>query len=164
MYPREAASKARDGCLVYCLAQVGVEVRLVEVDRLVDRRDPRYKDRAVLRDNTWYADFPDPDNFLRPLFHSQGYMNAFGYANPEVDRLLDQVWSETSYSARNELYHRIEGIVLQDAPIIPTDYGRLRFLLRPNVRGFVVTPLGAPYIKLKDVWFAEEGEAAEVEL
>jgi ABC-type oligopeptide transport system substrate-binding subunit len=143
---------------------VGVEVKLVEVGRLVDFDDPQYKNRAMLRDNTWYADFPDPDNFLRPLFHSQGYMNTFGYSNPEVDRLLEQVWSETSYTARNKLYHRIEAIVLEDAPIIATDYGRLRYLLRPNVRGFEVTPLGAPYIKLKDVWFAEEGGASEVEL
>jgi ABC-type transport system substrate-binding protein len=91
-------------------------------------------------------------------------MNTFGYSNPEVDRLLEQVWSETSYTARNKLYHRIEAIVLEDAPIIATDYGRLRYLLRPNVRGFEVTPLGTPYIKLKDVWFAEEGGASEVEL
>jgi peptide/nickel transport system substrate-binding protein/oligopeptide transport system substrate-binding protein len=164
MYPREAAGNARDGCLVYCLSEVGVEVRLVEVGRLVDFDDPQYRNRAMLRDNTWYADFPDPDNFLRPLFHSQGYMNTFGYSNPEVDRLLDQVWSETSYTARNKLYHRIEAIIIEEAPIIATDYGRLRYLLRPNVRGFEVTPLGAPYIKLKDVWFAEEGVASEVEL
>jgi peptide/nickel transport system substrate-binding protein/oligopeptide transport system substrate-binding protein len=159
MYPREAASHARDGCLVACLSKVGVEVRRVEVDRVVAVDDPAFRNRAVLLDRTWNADFPDPDNFLRPLFHSRGYMNTFGYSSPEVDRLLDQVWSETSYSARNKLYHYIEELILQDAPIIPTDYGRLRYLVRPNVRGFYLTPLGAPYIKLKDVWLAEEGRS-----
>jgi peptide/nickel transport system substrate-binding protein/oligopeptide transport system substrate-binding protein len=164
MYPREAASHARDGCLIACLSKVGVEVRRVEVDRVVSVDDPAFRGRAVLFDRTWYADFPDPDNFLRPLFHSRGYMNTFGYSSAEVDRLLDQVWSETSYSARNKLYHYIEELILEDAPIIPTDYGRLRYLLRPNVRGFSLTPLGAPYIKFKDVWLAEEGRSAEVPL
>jgi oligopeptide transport system substrate-binding protein len=155
---------ARDGCLVACLSKIGVEVKLVELDRIVDITDPSFRGHAMLGVATWIADFPDPDNFLRPLFHSKGYMNTFGYRNPEVDRLLDQVWSETSYSARNELYHHIESLILKDAPIIPTDYGRLRYLLRPSVRGFTMTPLGAPYLKMKDIWFAEEEAGSEVEL
>ncbi|HSF16577.1 MAG TPA: ABC transporter substrate-binding protein [Vicinamibacteria bacterium] len=149
-----------DRCLIYCLASIGVEVRPVRANDLGTEQ----ASGARLQYNTWYADFPDPDNFLRPLFHSSGYRNVYGYNNPEVDRLLDQVWSETSYTERNKLYHRIEELVLQDAPIIPTDYGRLRYLLRPNVKGFTLTPLGAPYIKMKDVWFAQEGPATEVEL
>ena len=164
VYPREPASKARDGCLVACLARVGVKVQMVEVQRYLKPDDPVFRHRAILDDNTWYADFPDPDNFLRPLFHSKGYMNTFRYSNPEVDRLLDQVWSETSYTTRNKLYHRIEAIILEDAPIIPTDYGRLRYLLRGNVRGFYLTPLGVPYIRMKDVWFQEEGASTEVAL
>jgi peptide/nickel transport system substrate-binding protein/oligopeptide transport system substrate-binding protein len=156
VYPREPASKARDKCLVTCLARVGVKVRMVEVGRYLTADDPVFRQRAILEDDTWYADFPDPDNFLRPLFHSKGYRNIFGYSNPEVDRLLDRVWSETSYTARNKLYHRIEEIVLEDAPVIPTDYGRLRYLLRGNVRGFNLSPLGTSYIQMKDVWLQEE--------
>ena len=73
--------------------------------------------------------------------------------------------SETSYTKRIELYHRIEEYILRDSPIIPTDYGRLRFLLRPTVRGFKLTPLGAPYIRMKDIWLAEDGRPrTEVEL
>jgi len=164
LYSRDPASVARDGCLVACLKNVGVEVRLVETDRFLSYDDPALSGRALVRANTWYADFPDPDNFLRPLFHSEGSMNEFGYKNEDVDRLLAQVWSETSYSKRNTLYHRIEELVLADAPIIPTDYGRLRFLLRPNVRGFKLTPLGAPYVQMKHIWLAHEGPATEVEL
>jgi peptide/nickel transport system substrate-binding protein/oligopeptide transport system substrate-binding protein len=164
VYPREPASKDRDGCLIACLARVGVKVKLLEVQRYLRADDPVFRQRAILDDNTWYADFPDPDNFLRPLFHSKGYLNTFGYRNPEVDRLLDQVWSETSYSTRNKLYHKIESIVLEDSPIIPTDYGRLRYLLRKNVHGFNLTPLGVPYIQMKDIWLEEESAETGVEL
>jgi peptide/nickel transport system substrate-binding protein/oligopeptide transport system substrate-binding protein len=164
VYPREPASKDRDGCLIACLARVGVKVKLLEVQRYLRADDPVFRQRAILDDNTWYADFPDPDNFLRPLFHSKGYLNTFGYRNPEVDRLLDQVWSETSYSTRNKLYHKIESIVLEDSPIIPTDHGRLRYLLRKNVHGFNLTPLGVPYIQMKDIWLEEESAETGVEL
>lgn len=164
LYARDPGSVARDGCLVACLSKVGVTVRLLETDQFANFDGPEYDGRAVLRVNTWFADFPDPDNFLRPLFHSDGAMNDFGYANPEVDRLLDQVWSETSYTKRHQLYHQIEEIVLRDSPIVPTDYGRLRYLLRPNVRGFTLTPLGAPYIQMKNIWLAPEDAASEVEL
>ena len=40
----------------------------------------------------WEADFPDPSNFLIVLLHSRsrGTNNNAFYANPEVDRLLDE--------------------------------------------------------------------------
>jgi oligopeptide transport system substrate-binding protein len=164
LYARDTGSVARDSCLIACLSKVGVTVQLLKTDQFINFDTPEYKDRAVVRVNTWYADFPDPDNFLRPLFHSRGPLNEFGYSNPKVDELLDQVWSETGYSKRNMLYHRIEEIILRDSPIIPTDYGQLRYLLRPNVRGFTLTPLGSPYIQMKNIWLTQEGPANEVEL
>ena len=164
VYSSDPGFVARNACLISCLKEVGIEVKLVEMEGGIDFDAPRFRDRAILRDKIWYADFPDPDNFLRPLFHSQGHMNTFGYKNRQVDKLLDQVWSETSYTKRNELYHKIEELILLDSPIIPTDYGRLRYLLRPNVRGFKLTPLGAPYIQMKDIWLAKEGRDTEVEL
>ena len=157
-------SVGRRGCVTSCLAQIGVKVKTVQVDSVIRDSDPRFKGQAVLESGGWFADFPDPDNFLRPLFHSDGPMNNFAYENSEVDRLLDQVWSETSYTTRTELYHRIEKIILRDSPIIPTDYGRVRFLVRANVRGFTLTPLGTAYIRFKDVWFAADETSEDVEL
>ena len=164
LYVRDPSLVARDSCLVACLSKVGVRVHLVETEQFIKFDAPELKDRAVLRVNTWFADFPDPDNFLRPLFHSDGALNEFGYSNSKVDQLLEQVWSETSYSKRNELYHHIEEIILRDSPIVPIDYGRLRYLLRPNVRGFTLTPLGAPYLQMKNIWLALEGPAYQVKL
>ena len=164
LYARDSGAVARDSCLIACLSKIGVQVRLLKSDQFINFDAPEFKDRAVLRSNTWFADFPDPDNFLRPLFHTDGPLNEFGYSNRKVDQLLDQVWSETSYSKRNELYHRIEEIILRDSPIVPTDYGRLRYLLRPDVRGFTLTPLGAPYLQMKNIWLALEGPANQVKL
>ena len=121
------------------------------------------KERPLIYDAGWIADFPDPDNFLRPLFHSTSPVNFSRYKNPEVDALLDEAWTETSYSARNKLYHKIEAILLQDAPVIPLYYDNLAYLVRSEVNGFSISPMGAAYLQLNQVWLSEDQTEAAVD-
>ena len=69
----------------------------------------------------WLADYPDPENFLF-LFHgpqsrakAQGE-NAANYANPEYDRLFEQVKHMENGSARQALIDRMMAILREDAP------------------------------------------------
>ena len=103
--------------------------------------------------HAWYADFPDPDNFLGTLFHSQSQYNFTGYHNPEVDRLLDQARTERDYLKRMETYRKIEGIILEDAPIIPMVNHLFQMVYQPYVKGVEVNALGGPYIPMKKIWF-----------
>ena len=148
----ESRAAARRECIKSCLSKIGIELQPHKVRRLVPLNDPVFEESPFLRYGGWIADFPDPDNFLRVLFHSTSPVNRWGYNNPEVDRLLDLAWSETSYKERNNLYRRIEKMILHDSPIIPLDYGRSRFLVRPNVRGFSLSPMGYTYIKMNKIW------------
>ena len=102
--------------------------------------------------HAWYADFPDPDNFLGTLFHSQSKYNFTAYHNPEVDRLLDQARTERDYLKRMGIYRRIENIVLEDAPIIPMVNHLFQMVYQPYVRGIEVNALGGPYIPMKKIW------------
>ena len=114
---------------------------------------------SMLRDNkapvfmrAWYADFPDPDNFLGILFHSKSKYNYMAYHNPEVDRLLDRAKAERDYLKRMEMYRKIEGIVLEDAPIIPMVNHLFQMAYQSYVRGIEVNALGGPYIPMKKIW------------
>jgi peptide/nickel transport system substrate-binding protein/oligopeptide transport system substrate-binding protein len=139
------------------LANIGIELRRVPAQEYVTHDDMDFGGRPVIRTSGWIADFPDPDNFLRPLFYSASPANLSGLNNPEVDRLLDQAWTETSYSVRNKLYHKIEQIVLiKEAPIIPLYYDHLRYLIKARVRGFSISPMGPNYVRLNRVWWSEE--------
>ena len=104
----------------------------------------------------WYADFPDPDNFLSPLFHSKSRYNHLGYQDSEVDRLLDQAKAERNYLKRIDMYRRIEGRVLEDIPIIPMVHHLFQMAYQPYVRGVEVNALGGPYIPMKKIWLERE--------
>jgi peptide/nickel transport system substrate-binding protein/oligopeptide transport system substrate-binding protein len=139
------------------LANIGIGLQKVPAQEYVTDDDMDFGGRPVIRTSGWIADFPDPDNFLRPLFYSASPSNLSGLNNPEVDRLLDQAWTETSYSVRNKLYHKIEQIVLtKEAPIIPLYNYHLRYLIKTRIRGFSISPMGPNYVRLNRVWWAEE--------
>ena len=104
----------------------------------------------------WYADFPDPDNFLGTLFHSKSKYNYTAYHNPEVDRLLDRAKAERDYLKRMEMYRKIEEIILNDAPIVPMVNHLLQMVYQPYVRGIEVNALGGSYIPMKKIWLKKE--------
>jgi len=100
----------------------------------------------------WYADVPDPDNFLTKLFHSKSPRNFFGYANPVVDELLVSARAAGDIQLRVELYRKAEQLILDDAPIIPVFHRAYERLFQPYVRSVEVNGLGDPYIPLRKIW------------
>jgi len=104
----------------------------------------------------WYADFPDPDNFLGTLFHSKSKYNFTAYHHPEVDRLLDKAKTERDYLKRMEMYRKIEEIILEDAPIVPMVNHLFQMVYQPYVRGIEVNALGGPYIPMKKIWLKKD--------
>lgn len=100
----------------------------------------------------WFADVPDPDNFLFKLFHSGSPRNFTKYGNPEVDRLVAGARNERDLERRVELYRRAEQLILDDAPIIPIFHYTYERLFQPYVRSVEVNGLGDPYIPLRKIW------------
>lgn len=100
----------------------------------------------------WFADVPDPENFLGKLFHSRSPGNYGRYANPAVDQLLLRARGEEDPLRRAELYRRAEDLVLEDAPVIPVWHQSYERLFQPYVRGVEVSGLGDPYLPLRKVW------------
>jgi peptide/nickel transport system substrate-binding protein/oligopeptide transport system substrate-binding protein len=100
----------------------------------------------------WFADVPDPDNFLHLLFYSKSPRNYTGYANPVVDDLLVHARNERDLTRRVELYRRAEQLVLDDAPVLPVWHYSYERLFQPYVRSVEVNGLGDPYIPLRKIW------------
>ncbi|MGQ9516600.1 MAG: peptide ABC transporter substrate-binding protein [Anaerolineae bacterium] len=90
----------------------------------------------------WSADYPDPQDFLDIHFHSASEGNSTGYANPQVDVLLEQARVEQDEAKRFALYRQAEAVIIQDAPWIPLYHGVQYELVKPYVKGLVITPQG----------------------
>jgi peptide/nickel transport system substrate-binding protein/oligopeptide transport system substrate-binding protein len=92
----------------------------------------------------WYGDYPDAENFLRPLFHSankgSGGNRAF-YANPAFDALIEKASLTSDSSMRNALYSQAERIAVGDAPWIFLWYGGRRLAFSNRVESFVSYPV-----------------------
>lgn len=80
----------------------------------------------------WFADVPDPDNFLFKLFPSQSSRNFFGYANPLIDNLLVQTRNTQDALRRADLYRRAEEVIMEEVLIIPIFHYTYERLFQPS--------------------------------
>jgi ABC-type transport system substrate-binding protein len=122
------------------LAEVGVRVELVERDASSQREAARKgeTDMVIL---DWWADYPDADNFLYPLFYSGSFGpggNYAFYADAATDTLILRARRTTDDAARTALYRRIDERVYRAAPWLylwfPTDL----WARRPELVGWDV--------------------------
>jgi oligopeptide transport system substrate-binding protein len=100
----------------------------------------------------WFADVPDPENFLAKLFHSASPANYTSYANPAVDALLERARGEPDVARRVEIYRRAEEMIVEDAPVISVSHQTYERLFQPYVKGVEVSGLGDAYIPFRKVW------------
>lgn len=78
---------------------------------------------------SWWADYPDPENFLYPLFDSANLGpagNRTRYINREVDRLIEAGQHSVNDRQRDYFYQKAEESIVSTAPWVPfwhkTDY------------------------------------------
>ena len=90
----------------------------------------------------WIADYPDPQNFLDVLLHSQSPANHGGYLNPRVDRLLEKARIEPNVQERLRLYGEAERMLVDDGAIVPLFHDVSYALVKPRVSGLEWTPMG----------------------
>ena len=100
------------------LEQVGVRVTIVARDASSQRAAARAgnADMAIL---DWWADYPDGDDFLFPLFSSTSFGaggNYAFYSDPMTDSLLGAARRTQNDAARERLYRTIDERVYRAAP------------------------------------------------
>jgi peptide/nickel transport system substrate-binding protein len=154
----EATAVARS--LATDLARVGIEVQqeaLAPAEHRARVADPVGEwDLTIL---SWSPDWLHGNArvFLQRLFQSAaspGTGNRGGYAEPEVDRLIERALDSIDPRRANEIWREVERRVLADLPVVPLLYqtSAVPALRGPRVRGAVATPsLGYDY-DLSIVW------------
>ena len=95
----------------------------------------------------WIADYVDAQNFLDIKFHSASANNETGYANAEVDALLEEARTEQDGAKRLELYQQTEEIIVQDAPWIPLYHSKSNALIKPYIQDYFIAPFVIPNLR-----------------
>ena len=93
---------------------------------------------------SWWADYPDPENFLFPLFHSSNHGpagNRTRYTNHTVDSLIEKGQSTSDEKKRNMLYQQAEELIVEDSPWVFL-WHRTDFTIRqPWVKNYSIYPI-----------------------
>lgn len=125
------------------LQKTGVSVRIVQLEwsafkEALNRGEP---DMFWL---SWWADYPDPENFLFPLFHSSNLGpagNRTWYLNAAVDRLIEEGQHAADESLRDAAYRRAEETVIADMPWVPFWHKTEHLVTQPGIGGFRSYPI-----------------------
>ncbi len=90
----------------------------------------------------WVADYPDAHNFIYAFYHSAGrYPSAQGFADPELDAMIEKAASEASPAKRAALYKKILAKGFDDAPAIFTVHPAGVYGVRTWVKNLVDNPV-----------------------
>jgi len=90
----------------------------------------------------WCADYPDPQNFLDILYHSQSRQNIGGFSDPAIDAMLEAARIEPDPTIRLQLYADAERAIVEAAPVVFTSHGLTAVLVKPRLENYVLTPMG----------------------
>jgi len=124
---------------------VAVHIQNLEWKAFMERGET---DPAPLSLWGWFADYPDPDNMLRVLFHSQEGFNPPRWQNVLFDGLVEEAAEITDQQRRMQLYAAADRIlVAEEAAVVPLGYGRGRILVKPWV---TVPPVRPALMRLKE--------------
>jgi len=104
---------------------------------------------------TWFADWPDTDNFLGMQFASDAGTNFSRYRNPEFDDLIRRARHEPDDAEREALYRRADRLLMEDAAAVPIYWYGTDNLIRPEFTGAVLSPLGEFAIPWEEVTMTE---------
>jgi peptide/nickel transport system substrate-binding protein len=134
------------------LAGVGIrmKIRTVEWAAFINEFiDKRKFDAVILGWNIT----PDPDQF--DIWHSSKTgpkeLNHVGFANPEVDRLLDEGRSTFDLEKRKKAYFRIQEILAEEQPYVFLYVPEALPVVHNRFRGIVPAPAGITYNFIK--WY-----------
>jgi peptide/nickel transport system substrate-binding protein len=123
----------RDG-----LKQIGIDMTINPVDVSVwydAYVSGKYQITSAYQERTI-----DPDNFYSLVLKSGGPINTVGYANANVDALIDKAAASADEAERKDLYRQIRTIVTSEAPLVFAHYETLNYLMNKNVLGSAITP------------------------
>jgi oligopeptide transport system substrate-binding protein len=75
----------------------------------------------------WVMDYPSMENYLGPLYTTNGSSNYYGYSNPAFDTLVKEGAAAPSADEAIKKYQAAEDLLAKDLPVLPLRFGQNNF-------------------------------------
>ena len=117
---------------------LGIKVKIADQDWKIYiatlRKDSPLEEVPHIWRLGWCECYPDPDDFLRVVFHSQSAENFTRWRNKGFDKLVEEAAEEVYPARRRELYKEAEKILCdEEAAIAPIYFYAQAILTKPWV-------------------------------
>jgi ABC-type transport system substrate-binding protein len=93
----------------------------------------------------WWMDFPDPVDWIAPLFtqsvSANSGVNSSFWSSPDLDRMLAEAQSLTDPQARLARFHTIQDFIMGEAPYVTLFSMAKTTMCAPIVGGFYLHPV-----------------------
>ena len=122
------------------IKKIGIKIKIEQQEWTTFKAnvDEGYFDAFFI---SWWADYPDGENFLSPLFHSKNIGsggNSTRFKDKEIDDLIDKAEKEMEISKREALYKLIQRKVMEKQPIICLWHKIENIIHQPWVKGYKI--------------------------
>ncbi|NHA05975.1 ABC transporter substrate-binding protein [Mucilaginibacter sp. HC2] len=120
------------------LDRIGIKTN-VEITQGASLRELVSKNGINFFYGQWIADYPDGENYLS-VFYSKNKIpfgpNYTGFNNKKFDALFEQTYHEKNDTARYALYQQMDGLVMEQSPVVVLYYDKLVNLYQNNISGY----------------------------
>ncbi|MFI2430745.1 ABC transporter substrate-binding protein [Streptomyces sp. NPDC018693] len=82
----------------------------------------------------WIMDYPSMENYLGPLYSTNGSSNYYGYSNKDFDKLVQEGREAKTEEEAIAKWQAAEDILVKDMPVIPLRFGKNVFGYSTNVK------------------------------
>lgn len=107
-------------------------------------KDAKANGKLDLFRASWVADYPDAENYLS-LYYSKNFApngpNYTHFKNEQFDLWYEQAFTETNTLKRENLYTKMDSLVMSKTPIVPLFYDEVVRFTRKNVEGLGINPI-----------------------
>ena len=129
---------------------LGVKVRC-EVLEWRDYHQRLMADPPHIGLDTWSANYPDPDDFMRVAYRR--IQRYFGWRNEQYEDIVEEARTLTDQNERIKLYRQADAILVREAAIVPVMHSPTACLIQPWVERLFISPLSTMslWTSLRDV-------------
>ena len=125
------------------IQKTGLNVK-VDVIPAATLKDTKANGKLDMFRASWVADYPDAENYLS-LYYSKNFApngpNYTHFKDEQFDLWYEEAYTITNAEKREQLYSKMDSLVMQKTPVIVMFYDEVLRFTRKNVSGLGINPI-----------------------